>query len=157
MKPTALKRKTPIKRTPKPKTAPQKAKRTKAKSPKKKTLRLKADAPFRKIVVIRWGGHCAICGKATERDAHHLITRGHLATRYSLENGILLCPGCHTFSGTLSAHMTPLAFSDWLERTHPELRQWEREHRNDTVTATVAWYEEQIERLTEILARLEAA
>ena len=147
MKKTALKRTKPMART--PKTRKQKAK-TKAHSPKKTTLRRKADALWRQIIVRRWGGHCAICHKATSRDAHHLITRGHLATRYSVRNGILLCPGCHVFSGALSAHMTPLAFSDWLEREHPDLRAWEREHRNDTIKATVGWYEGQIELLTQL-------
>ena len=46
--------------------------------------------------------------------------------------------------------MTPLAFSDWLEREHPDLRAWEREHRNDTIKATVGWYEGQIELLTQL-------
>ena len=135
------------------------SRRAKPKSAKMKAgnaqLRKEADALWSRAVALSWGLRCAICGRETNRDAHHLVTRSTFATRYNLTNGILLCPGCHTLSSTLSAHKTPLAFADWLEEARPELRKWARTHRNDLTKATRHWYLAQIALLTDIKARLE--
>ncbi len=38
-----------------------------------------------------------------------------MSTRYDLDNGCLLCPGCHVHSSLLSAHKAPRAFFKRLE------------------------------------------
>ncbi len=37
-----------------------------------------------------------------------------------LDNGITLCPGCHTFSSVFSAHKTPEAFTRWFKKSFPD-------------------------------------
>ena len=64
---------------------------------------------------VREKGRCECCGKTGTLHAHHIFTRSKLSTRWDLDNGICLCPGCHTFSATLSAHKAPLEFHRWLE------------------------------------------
>ena len=78
-----------------------------------------------------------------------------MATRYEPENLMLLCSDCHQNDSTMSAHRTPAAFTDRLWLRYPGISMWVDAHRNDTVTASVPWYHEQIERLTATLAGLE--
>lgn len=58
---------------------------------------------------------CAVCGKTGRLEAHHIFTRSRRATRWFIDNGILLCANCHKFSPILSAHKAPRAFFSWLE------------------------------------------
>lgn len=63
--------------------------------------------------------HCQLCGKSTSLNSHHVIGRRNHSVRWDLDNGILLCAGCHTFK-TKSAHQDPLWFSDWFIKEYPE-------------------------------------
>jgi len=120
----------------------------------KKALRLEADALARKCADLQWLGTCAVCGR-TGTEVHHLISRATMATRYEPENLMLLCAGCHQHSSELSAHRTPARFREWLMLKHCDTLVWVDEHKHDTVTATIPWYQEQIKRLKATLARLE--
>jgi len=52
---------------------------------------------------------CVICGETKRLNAHHMFPREIKETRWLLENGISLCPGCHRFRIN-SAHRNPLWF-----------------------------------------------
>jgi len=116
--------------------------------PSKKKLRKIADNLWRLIVLTQWDATCAYCGRTANPQAHHLITRSRVATRHEPMNGIVLCPLHHIFSTELSAHGAPLAFGDWLEKNHPNVRQWVRDHQQDMVKSTVGHYEDTIVELT---------
>lgn len=61
---------------------------------------------------------CRHCRKTNSLNAHHIFTRSRFNTRWNLENGILLCSGCHKLSSVFSAHGTPRKFFAWLETIH---------------------------------------
>lgn len=86
-----------------------------AKKPKRKTLTNKLDRIVSEIV--RAGGQCECCKKKLDPsrlNAHHVFTRTMRSVRWDLDNLICLCPSCHMFSSTLSAHGHPLPFSEWI-------------------------------------------
>lgn len=74
------------------------------------------DDAWSKLVKLRGGMKCEYCGKTSHLNSHHIYSRSKKSTRWSVENGICLCVGHHTFSSTFSAHKTPLEFTDWLEK-----------------------------------------
>jgi len=91
----ALERKKPISRGPrKSKKSSCKPKRPKA--PSKSDLMKRADVIWAKIVKLRAGNKCVLCGSVDRLEAHHMITKGSCAfLRYSLENGVCNCGRCH--------------------------------------------------------------
>ena len=80
----------------------------------------------------KWGqaihaaGRCAVGNEDCKGplEAHHLISRGHKATRTAVEGGILLCSWHHRLSPHLSAHGAPRAFKTWMEANRPEQAAW---------------------------------
>ena len=72
---------------------------------KEKTRKDKAWA----ILVKERDKACVICGEIKRLNAHHIIPREVKETRWLLENGVSLCPGCHKFRVN-SAHRNPLWF-----------------------------------------------
>jgi hypothetical protein len=80
----------------------------------------------------RDGFSCVYCGKKTgdqnasgtkvKCDAHHYLSRDikNCPLKFDIRNGITLCPEHHKFSGTFSAHKSPINFYEWLKNTRPE-------------------------------------
>jgi len=62
---------------------------------------------------------CQVCGGTSYLNAHHIIGRRNRNVRWDLDNGILLCSGCHTFK-TESAHQDPLQFMEWFNNKYPD-------------------------------------
>lgn len=62
---------------------------------------------------------CQVCGGTSYLNAHHIIGRRNRNVRWDLDNGILLCSGCHTFK-TESAHQDPAWFMEWFTKRYPE-------------------------------------
>ena len=62
---------------------------------------------------------CQVCGANTTPNAHHIIGRRNHSLRWDMENGIILCSGCHTFRNQ-SAHQDPLWFSEWFKDNYPD-------------------------------------
>lgn len=62
---------------------------------------------------------CQVCGNNGMINAHHIIGRRNHSLRWVLDNGIGLCPGCHTFR-TQSAHQDPMFFMEWFKDEYPE-------------------------------------
>lgn len=67
-----------------------------------------ADIWFSKVVRARdqW---CMSCGKTESLQAMHIVGRRNKAVRWSLDNAVTGCAGCHRYYTE-----NPLAFHDWL-------------------------------------------
>lgn len=79
----------------------------------------KYDRMWSALVRLR-DGRCLFCGHTKNLAAHHFIRRAVKSTRLLVDNGITLCPSCHTFSSKFSAHKTPEAFRRWFIREYPD-------------------------------------
>ena len=80
----------------------------------------KCDAVWAEIIKTIDGHKCAVCGDPVRLNAHHLIDRSQLLTRYEIKNGIALCPLHHQFCRDMSAHKSPVRFSYWLFNEYPQ-------------------------------------
>jgi len=80
----------------------------------------KCDQLIKELCFKRDQHRCCYCGSEKYINAHHLITRNQLSTRWILLNLITLCAKCHKFSNTFSAHGTPVNFSHWLQINKPD-------------------------------------
>ena len=70
-----------------------------AKKTKRKTLIEDCDRLWRQCVRAR-DRCCRVCGRDSGKlDAHHIIKRRHMATRWDLLNGCLLCFSHHRAEG----------------------------------------------------------
>lgn len=105
-------------------------KRTNSTVPAKGRLRDMADQLWSLAVKDDWAHRCAMCGRRSTLNAHHLIPRGHTTTRYLLRNGICLCAHCHQFNNDASPHLNAAGFMLWLSEHFPP---------------TATWYEEEVE------------
>ena len=67
-----------------------------------------ADIWFSKVVRARdqW---CMSCGRTESLQAMHIVGRRNKAVRWSLDNAVTGCAGCHRYYTE-----NPLAFHDWL-------------------------------------------
>ena len=116
-------------------------KRTNSIVPAKGRLREMADRLWSLAVRADWSWQCAICG-TRKVEAHHLVPRGHEATRYEIRNGIALCANHHKFNKDFSPHMHAAGFIWWLESAHPRLAEWYFDNRQPVFngTKTAAYY-----------------
>ena len=110
-------------------------KRTTQNVPAKGRLRDLADKLWSWAVREDWGHKCARC-RATNVEAHHLVPRQMEGTRYSIRNGMALCPRCHKFDREFSPHQNAAGFISWLESEHPELAEWYFENRRPEFSGT---------------------
>lgn len=55
-------------------------------------------------------------------DAHHALQKEikDCPLKYSIDNGISLCPSHHKFNGETSAHKSPIVFYDWFKKQYPD-------------------------------------
>lgn len=108
-----------------------------------KSPRKKIEERLDKIWRTQTGKECEICKtlntpvKYTQLHPHHLIPRGHKATRWEPLNRIWLCPTHHTM-GADSAHQSPIWFSEWLKKNKPKTYKWTLEHMNLTKHFTLS-------------------
>ena len=86
---------------------PEKRKKTKS------SIDKRLDTAWSKLVKLKAGNKCVVCGSEKALNSHHIYSRAKMSLRWSLENGICLCVGCHIGS-KFSAHKTPIDFNDWL-------------------------------------------
>ena len=68
----------------------------------------------------RDGWRCVICGSDIRPNAHHIIPREQIDTKYDVRNGLTLCPKHHFFCRLISAHNNPLGLFMWLQNNRPE-------------------------------------
>jgi len=95
---------------------------------------LLADELWSAAVKVRFNWRCAYSNKTDNLEAHHLIGRGNLSHRWTVENGICLNAYYHALGSDIAAHgATDVTerFRDWMKRDRPEQWSWFEEHRND--------------------------
>ena len=66
---------------------------------------------WQEIIKARAGNKCETCGRRENLNAHHVFSRSRQSTKYDIDNGISLCPGCHSLA-PYSAHKD----GEWLNR-----------------------------------------
>lgn len=83
-----------------------------------KKIEKRLDDAWSSLVKLKAGNKCEVfnCGKTKFLNSHHIFTRRNKAVRWSLDNGIALCPSHHTLSSSFSAHGTPIKFTDFLKK-----------------------------------------
>lgn len=119
--------------------------RTKRKS--KVSLRRKADILFSKYIRLR-DKRCQLCGKQTQLQAAHVISRAVLRTRYDYDNCLTLCADCHLNW----AHRNPLEFTEFIYKHLGEERYHSLiDKARHPEQMTVEKYEAVIKDLTERL------
>lgn len=80
----------------------------------------RTDDQWAREVKERAGFKCEYCGKKDNLNSHHIFSRSNRSVRWDLDNGVALCPGCHVFSDTFSAHKTPMEFTIWIKEKRGE-------------------------------------
>jgi len=124
--------------------------------PKKTKTQLKKKLDVLWRTVGKENAVCEICATLppnerinyTQLHCHHLIGRLSQATRYSLENRIILCSYHHSL-GDFSAHNRPEWFRGWLKEHKPEQYEFMIEHQHDLKNWTTQELEEKIRNLSE--------
>jgi hypothetical protein len=125
-----------------------------------KARKTKAAALERKATKL-WGEYihardrvCQVCGKADGKlEAHHMMTRGHKATRADPVNGVLLCYWHHKGRG--SVHDDPKFAVDFYSiRLGVDGYEALRAKAKAGVSATEEFWQGEIERLEGLLAGL---
>ncbi len=111
----------------------------------KKTLKLKCDKLW--SLIIRYPGICEVCGKPAN-NPHHIVGRINHVVRWDLNNGCLLCSGCHMLNKT-SAHADPIGFLKWLYEQRPYDYIYLSDKKNETVKLTIEFYQDTLRRLIE--------
>lgn len=61
--------------------------------------------------IIRSQGYCEVCGKTSNLQCAHVISRKFIQTRFDLENLLCLCWHCHFEF----AHKDPIGFARWFD------------------------------------------
>ena len=130
--------------------------RRQKRKPHSKAWRKKADVLWSQI--IRLPGKCAICGRTTSLQAHHLIHKSAVFFRHNLENGICLCARCHEYAystdkqpGAVSAHGSPWAFEKWMQEHRPQQFDWWQKNRWEVITGKRIDYEAIYDNLEAVL------
>lgn len=77
------------------------------------------DALCRRIVMDRDGHRCQKCGSPDRVQWCHVRSRRYHSTRWSPENSLALCSGCH-----LWMHGNPTAFTNWFQPEYPDRAQY---------------------------------
>jgi len=90
------------------------------------------------LIVRQRAGGCELCNKEADfdkygrqvkgTDAHHLVGRRNFLHRYSLNNGVCLCKGCHMYSRDHSPHYDMVSIAGFVAKMETEDHL---KHRND--------------------------
>lgn len=78
-------------------------------------LKSQLDALCREVTFLRDGHRCVRCGSPARIQWCHVRSRRYLSTRWSLENVMSLCAGCH-----LWWHHEPMLSSAWFREQWPD-------------------------------------
>jgi len=91
-----------------------------------------ADSLWSSAIKVKFGWKCAYSNKTDNLEAHHLIRRGNLSHRWTVENGICLNAYYHALGSDIAAHgATDVVDRDWMKKTHKEQWAWFELHRDD--------------------------
>ena len=104
------------------------------------------DALCRTYIMLRDRHRCQKCGKRDRLQWAHVHTRGVHSLRWTDENSLCLCSGCH-----LKGHLHPLEFARWFTEAYPEraraLTLMRQTARRVDRAAVAVWLKQQIKRL----------
>lgn len=106
----------------------------------------KCDIVFSKIV--RSLGKCERCGRDTNLQCAHIMSRRHLQTRHDLTNAICLCYSCHLHW----AHKEPFEFVAWVNKKYGE-DTYEQIRKKSMGKEKIDW-NERYEALKDLVKRL---
>jgi hypothetical protein len=110
------------------------------------------DVEWAKLVKLNAGYKCEWCG-ADAKDAHHMVSRRHAATRHDPLNGVALCKGCHLHFHNAES----LTGWDKFRTGRPLSYSAVFSARYDTVKFGTHDYRNVLEMLRAEIAKLEAA
>ena len=81
----------------------------------------KEHKEWREKILRRDDFKCVVCGNGPKYlNAHHILPSEFSQFALETNNGLTLCPHCHTL-GKFSAHKNPLWFTNWLSVRFPHL------------------------------------
>lgn len=113
------------------------------------TLRNKCDLLLSPLIKKMYP-NCLLCGEPTQVAHHHVHKSKSNALRYDLENLINLCGKCHLRlhldESFWASKIVQIKGVEWFE-------ELERKKNQITVKADVSWYENNLDRLTELLTK----
>lgn len=95
--------------------------------------------------IVRSAGQCRSCGKRTDLQCAHIVSRRYSATRTDLDNAFCLCAGCH-----MRYTEWPLEFATFVENEIGELA-YEKLRAKALEGTRVDWQAE-VERLKPLYA-----
>jgi len=106
------------------------AKAKKRKPTERKKLSNACEELWKKIIHRKFGETCAMCGRQYDESGrklqmhpHHIIFKGARPQyRYDIDNGILLCAGCHNYHDLSphNPHHGEVKFKRWFAEKYPE-------------------------------------
>ncbi len=115
----------------------------KTKKPTIKSLKKKLDILWAGLVKLRAGGKCEICGKTTNLNSHHIVSRHNLIFRWDLRCGCCLCVGHHKFANE-SAHLDPIWFIGWVKENREKDYEYLLANRNKLFDKDYARVEQEL-------------
>lgn len=83
----------------------------------------KCDALWSKLIKLRDGHKCIVCGTTVGLQSHHLIDKTVILYRHELLNGVAACRKHHALDVALSAHKAAWNFEESIRQALP-LEQW---------------------------------
>jgi len=119
---------------------------------KKQSLRKMADELWVRCCVKKWGQICESCGKQGVQ-VHHFFPKGsYNYLRYLLDNGIIICQGCHfrhhfVFDPTIQQRIIAKRGKKWYNKL---LKKSKEKHAS---FKTIKYYQDVIKELEEYLKR----
>ncbi len=120
----------------------------KTKKPNIKNLKNKLDIIWARLVKLKAGSKCEICGKTANLNSHHIVSRNNLKFRWDLRNGVCLCVAHHKFANE-SAHLDPIWFIGWIKENRKEDYEYLLTNRNKFFDKDYARVESELKGLLE--------
>lgn len=112
------------------------------------------DDLWSEAVKVAAGGKCAVSGKTTGLNSHHLIGRDNTNYRWVVKNGVCLAADHHTLGNPIAAHGSTdvtQRFAEWMEEYRPGQWAWFQYFKDNKTP-----YPVKIENLLQISKRLES-
>jgi len=113
-------------------------------------LRRQADYLWFMACVKKHGNNCEICGGIGQQ-VHHFFPKNSFGyIRYDLDNGVVLCKGCHfklhfTHNPLLAEKIIKNRGRKWYNKLKKKAEEKHYSYRK------VSWYKEHIEKLQKII------
>ena len=127
----------------------------KPKKPNVPKMKRKAFKLWSEKVRNAYNNKCAICGSEKMINAHHIESRKSASLRFSVEQGVALCPLHHKFDSKNSAHNGAIWFYQWLLKNRPLTIEFILSHRDDPIDETPAYMLSVLDKLAKPITQEE--